>query len=44
LGDGTDERRDRFTLDEWAGISSFPFLQPGHPCWTEATVAGTAQR
>jgi hypothetical protein len=23
--DGTDERRDRFTVDEWAGISSFPF-------------------
>jgi hypothetical protein len=24
--DGTDERRDRFTVDEWAGIDSFPFL------------------
>ena len=24
--DGTDERRDRFTADEWAGISAFPFL------------------
>jgi hypothetical protein len=24
--DGTDERRDRFTVDEWAGIASFPFL------------------
>jgi hypothetical protein len=24
--DGTDERRDRFTEDEWAGIDSFPFL------------------
>ena len=23
--DGTDERRDRFTVDEWAGIDSFPF-------------------
>jgi hypothetical protein len=23
--DGTDERRDRFTADEWAGIDSFPF-------------------
>ncbi len=23
--DGTDGRRDRFTADEWAGISSFPF-------------------
>ena len=23
--DGTDERRDRFTVDEWAGINSFPF-------------------
>ena len=23
--DGTDERRDRFTVDEWAGIESFPF-------------------
>lgn len=23
---GTDERRDRFTVDEWAGIDSFPFL------------------
>jgi hypothetical protein len=23
--DGTDKRRDRFTVDEWAGISSFPF-------------------
>ena len=22
---GTDERRDRFTVDEWAGIDSFPF-------------------
>ena len=24
--DGTDGRRDRFTVDEWAGIDSFPFL------------------
>jgi hypothetical protein len=24
--EGTDERRDRFTVDEWSGISSFPFL------------------
>lgn len=24
--DGTDERADRFTVDEWAGIDSFPFL------------------
>jgi hypothetical protein len=24
--DRTDERRDRFTADEWAGIDSFPFL------------------
>jgi hypothetical protein len=24
--DGSDERRDRFTVDEWAGISSFPFV------------------
>jgi hypothetical protein len=24
--DGSAERRDRFTVDEWAGISSFPFL------------------
>jgi hypothetical protein len=24
--DGTDERRGRFTADEWAGIDSFPFL------------------
>jgi hypothetical protein len=23
--DATDERRDRFTADEWAGIDSFPF-------------------
>jgi len=23
--DGTDERRDMFTVDEWAGIDSFPF-------------------
>jgi hypothetical protein len=23
--DGTDRRRDRFTVDEWAGIESFPF-------------------
>jgi len=23
--DGTDERRARFTVDEWAGIESFPF-------------------
>jgi hypothetical protein len=23
--DGTDWRRDRFTVDEWAGIDSFPF-------------------
>jgi hypothetical protein len=23
--DGTDERRGRFTVDEWAGIDSFPF-------------------
>lgn len=23
--DGTDKRRDRFTVDEWAGIDSFPF-------------------
>jgi hypothetical protein len=23
--DGDDERRDRFTVDEWAGIDSFPF-------------------
>jgi hypothetical protein len=23
--DGTDERRDRFTVDEWAGIDNFPF-------------------
>jgi hypothetical protein len=23
--DGTDERRNRFTVDEWAGIDSFPF-------------------
>ena len=23
--DGTDERRDRFAVDEWAGIDSFPF-------------------
>ncbi len=23
--DGTDGRRDRFTVDEWAGIDSFPF-------------------
>jgi hypothetical protein len=23
--DGTDERRDRFTADEWAGIDNFPF-------------------
>ena len=23
--DGSDERRDRFTVDEWAGIDSFPF-------------------
>lgn len=23
--DGADERRDRFTADEWAGIDSFPF-------------------
>jgi hypothetical protein len=23
--EGTDERRDRFTKDEWAGIDSFPF-------------------
>jgi hypothetical protein len=23
--DGTDDRRDRFTVDEWAGIDSFPF-------------------
>ncbi len=23
--DGTGERRDRFTVDEWAGIDSFPF-------------------
>jgi hypothetical protein len=23
--DGTDQRRDRFTADEWAGIDSFPF-------------------
>jgi hypothetical protein len=23
--DGTDERRDRFTVDEWAGIDSLPF-------------------
>lgn len=23
---GTDKRRDRFTVDEWAGIDSFPFL------------------
>jgi hypothetical protein len=23
--DGTDERRDKFALDEWAGIESFPF-------------------
>jgi hypothetical protein len=22
---GTDERRDRFTVDEWSGIDSFPF-------------------
>jgi hypothetical protein len=26
LGDVTDERRDQFTVEEWAGISSFPFL------------------
>ena len=25
---GTDERRDRFTVDEWAGIDSFPFRSP----------------
>ena len=24
--DSTDGRRDRFTVDEWAGIDSFPFL------------------
>ena len=23
--DGTDGRRDRFTVDEWAGIDGFPF-------------------
>ena len=23
--DGTDERRGRFTVDEWAGIDNFPF-------------------
>jgi hypothetical protein len=23
--DGSDERRERFTVDEWAGIRSFPF-------------------
>lgn len=23
--DGSDQRRDRFTVDEWAGIDSFPF-------------------
>jgi hypothetical protein len=23
--DGTDERRDKFTTDEWAGIDNFPF-------------------
>jgi hypothetical protein len=36
--DGTDERRSRFTVDEWAGIDSFPF--PG----TELSLLAVSDR
>jgi hypothetical protein len=36
--DETDERRDRFTADEWAGIDSFPFRS------TEASLLAVSDR